>query len=338
MARFAGQFVPLKIVTDGNPQWGKWASKYPIDGRGIPRLYVVRADGEKLFGAVGSLPGDQLPRMMLASLAQAGRHFTDQESQALLSAVDATEAALEKEDLLSAASFLSSATQFGSPDEIGSYAKPAIRASELYEDLATRLNDSATTANDELSSKQAGEPFASLLKIAEAEAAYQLFPKLKAQAISLTREIKKEKSLSDGWAQAEAVVKARLMKSSLKPSVQRRAVSAYTSVIRRFPNTEADRLARTELAAIDPESKILKAAEGEAPSDWEGASGTATVNARSASDSFRLWKARSGKFSTEAKFLRRKDGKVQLQKKDGSKIVVDIPMLSDADQAFLESK
>ena len=47
-------------------------TSYPIDGRGIPRIYVVRADGEMLYGAVGSLPGDELPQMLLATLKQSG--------------------------------------------------------------------------------------------------------------------------------------------------------------------------------------------------------------------------------------------------------------------------
>ena len=51
LARYSGWFVPLKIDIKGE-QWGPWATKYKYEGRGIPILFVVRSDGEQLFGSV----------------------------------------------------------------------------------------------------------------------------------------------------------------------------------------------------------------------------------------------------------------------------------------------
>src|SRR5688572_22240723 len=49
LAVFAGQFVPLKVTTDGNADWGTWSRKYPVEGNGIPKFYIIRADGTKMF-------------------------------------------------------------------------------------------------------------------------------------------------------------------------------------------------------------------------------------------------------------------------------------------------
>ena len=50
LAAFAGQFVPLKLVTTGqNEEWSSWSQKYPHEGRTIPVLFVVRADGKKIY-------------------------------------------------------------------------------------------------------------------------------------------------------------------------------------------------------------------------------------------------------------------------------------------------
>ncbi len=324
LARFAGQFVPLKIVTDGNPEWNKWASKYPIDGRGIPRLYVIRADGEKLFGAVGSLPGDQLPQMMLAALRQAGRAMSDAEAELLAQAVDAAKRGLDDGEFLASAHALSAALAIGSPDELGSYSEPAIGAGQTYEQLQSEIDANVQHAREKLLASDNDDPLDALLVLCEAEAAYQLFPKLKSKAGSITRDLKKNSSLSEPLAQAEALVRARSLKSAHKPSVRGRAVNAYAAVIRRYPGSRADEIARAELASIDPDAKVLQSVlENPEPTTSEH------------SPSFRQWTARSGKFTTKAKYIQQKSGKVQLRKEDGETIVVEISQLSDQDQAFL---
>jgi hypothetical protein len=324
LAGFAGQFVPLKIVTDGNPQWSKWARMYPIDGGGIPRLYVVRADGEKLYAAVGSLPGDQLPQMMLATLKQAGRAFSVADALLLEKAVSDTEAALDEGDALAASLALSAASKLGSPDELGSYAKTALRAGELYEQLLSEIDVQVKQAEDRLTGSGNEDPLDPLLAICEAEASYRLFPKLKAKAGTVARDLKKQSLYEEPLAHAEGLVKARSLRSSPNPRIQRRASAAYLAVIRRFPGSRADELARAELAVIDPDAKILHASVG--------------MDMRKSTPSLRQWTARSGKFETTAKYVQQKEGKVQLIKEDGEKIVVDISVLSDEDQEYLRQR
>jgi len=43
------QFVPLKVETAGEP-WQKWATKYKPEGKGIPIIYVIRSDGQMMYG------------------------------------------------------------------------------------------------------------------------------------------------------------------------------------------------------------------------------------------------------------------------------------------------
>ena len=78
LARYAGWFVPLKVETNG-AEWGKWSRQYRAEGRGIPIIYVIRADGKQLFGRSGSLPGMELPVMIQQVLAQAGTIYSDQQ-------------------------------------------------------------------------------------------------------------------------------------------------------------------------------------------------------------------------------------------------------------------
>lgn len=327
LARFAGQFVPLKIVTDNNPDWAKWSRKYSVDGRGIPQIYVVRADGEQIFGAVGSLPGNQLPQMMLAALQQAGPFFNDAQAKTLSETSTAARSALTEDNLLKTAVLLANATAMVPLDDAQSFAAPAVELRTLYQELRGKMDERVSKAKEDLSGSEQANHFPSLLALAETIESLELFAKWKPDAISLAREIKQDEKLADQWAQAEAIVKARMQSASTKLSIQRRALTAYAGVIRRFPGTDAERLAREELAALDPDAKILHSAD-ETPEDWD--------EKPTEMEAYREWTARSGKFKTKAKFLQAKAGKVQLQKPDGSKIVVDIDQLSDEDQAFLK--
>ncbi len=324
MSAFAGRFVPVKIVTDGNPQWSQWARKYPIDGNGIPRLYVIRADGEMLYGAVGSLPGDQLPKMLIAALDRSGRVFSEPEAQSLSTAVKESKASLEAGDYLRAAIMLSSLNGLGSPENLGSFAGSAMVAGEIYKNLQTLTDEKVAEAQSRLSESQVEEPFEAALTLSQAEAACKLFPKLRHKVSSVGREHRKNKDFAEAFAQADALVRARSLRSAPNARVRSRASKAFLDVIVRFPDSPADRLARAEREEIDPGASI--------PNDITKPS----VDSRP--ESFRKWTARSGQFSTTAQFVRQAGEKVQLRKKDGKVIWVEISILSNDDQTWLEKK
>lgn len=291
-----------------------------MTGAGIPQLYVVRADGEQIYGNAGSLRGDALPQMLVASLKQSGRAFSPPELVTLQQAVEKAESSLQSDELLQAAVALSEVNRLGSAEALGSYAKPALRAAELYLEIKDKVDSRIAEAESELFASENDAPLNPLLSVYEGEAIYNLFPKWKPEAVALTRELKKKQLYADESDQAEALVKARTLAASLTTRVRNRATAAYTTVIRRFPDTEAGGLARSELEAINPDAKVLSVAD-EMPSQPR--------------TEFRTWTSAGGGFQTRAKFLQQKSGKVQLQKEDGTKIVVNISVLSTEDQDYL---
>lgn len=56
------------------------------------------------------------------------------------------------------------------------------------------------------------------------------------------------------------------------------------------------------------------------------------------SDEFRTWTDASGGYTIEAKYAGTAFGKVQLKKKDGSKVVVPMEQLSDADRDWIQKR
>ena len=297
-----------------------------MTGNGIPQLYVVRADGEQIYGGAGALRGDELPTMLLASLKRSGRAFSNQEAEFLKRTVQAAETALKSGDLLKTGVVLSEAGQLGPLDNLGSFAKPALKSQEIYLELKKQIESRIATAKSELVDSNAAEPLDQLLAVYEADAVSKLFPKWKSITSSLTREIKKQAQYTTPSEQAEAIVRARVVAASPSPRIRNRAESLYTNVIRRFPNTAADGIARRELATVAPNAKIL----GMQPDEMKQETTSAAA--------FRTWATQSGDFKTRAKYLQQKAGKVQLLKEDGKTIVVDIAILSSDDQEYVSNQ
>lgn len=311
---FRGQFVPLKLTTDGNPEWSQWARRYRAEGDGIPRLYVVRADGEMLYGKAGSLPGQALPTMLLTTLKQSGRTFSDAETVLLQKSLEEAKAALAEENQIGAARALSKLKPLGTVGNLKSYSVLAQEADKLAEQVAQQGGQDIEAAQAKLS--DSATAFEGIVTLVAAEDAYAAFPELNAKVVSALREAKRNEALDGPVKQAEAVARARKLAASEKVATRKSAVAAYELVLERFPGTPGAEIARKELTALAPDSPALSA---EAPAD-----------------EYRSWTDASGKFSIEAKFVQQKQGFVQLQKRDGSLIAVEIKQLSPEDQTFLQ--
>jgi tetratricopeptide (TPR) repeat protein len=80
----AGKFVVLLLDTDDPVRWPRWNSRYKVDGKGIPAVFVVRANGEQIYGGNGA-PGD-LPAWLDQRLADAGTVLDDAGLQELTAA------------------------------------------------------------------------------------------------------------------------------------------------------------------------------------------------------------------------------------------------------------
>ena len=297
-----------------------------MTGRGIPQLYVVRADGKQIYGGAGSLSGDDLPAMLLASLKQAGRSFSNQDAILLHDLVATAEQALNHGDLLKSAMSLSEVARFGSLENLGSYARPALRASELYTELKAKVDERILDAKTKLQDDSVTKPLELMLTIHESEAIYKQFTAWASQASSTTRELAKESIFPSEASQAEALVRARVIAASSSPRVRKRAESAYTTVIRRFPGTAADTIARRELAEIAPDAKVLTI------------DSAATPVPSMQTPAWRTWKTMDGEFQTRARLIEIIADKVRLMKPDGATIVVDIKILSESDRNYIASQ
>ncbi len=307
------QFVPLKIETDGgDPQWGSWNRKYSHEGDGIPIIFVVRADGEKMYGKSGSL-GDQLPRFLATQLVSAGKIFTPAQLEQVQTAVAEAKKAMEAGDSFAAVKRLDTLKKLGPTGKLGSYAAPALEADQLVAQLLEEGKTALATAQEQLAGN---EQFAGALGILSANRVYGSLVELKKDLGGAERELRKDGSLKDLVTQAEAVDKALALVASKGGKTA--AIEALGRVATRFPDTPAATLAQEKIASLS------------------GAGDTPAATA--ALDKFRTWTDVSGTFQVEAELIEATAAEVKLKlKKDGKTVTVPVEKLSEQDREFLKS-
>lgn len=301
--------MPLKLTTDQNQEWFTWSRKFPHEGNAIPIVYVVRADGAKLYAKSGPLAGDALPQLLLATMQQSGRAFSDAETALLESSVKDAKSALADADNAAAAMAIGKLARLGTLGELKSYAELSLEADALTKKLIEDAKKDIAGASAKLQDPETA--FDGMLTLVAAETAYTAFADLRVLVGSQLREARKTAELKELAAQAESLQRARQYAKSDLDAVRRKAEGAYDVVIKKYAGSRAASLARAELAEINPDAN------------------TPTL---------RTWTDNTGNFTIDAKYVQQKQGFVQLEKSDGSLVALPISSLSPADQAYVKER
>lgn len=312
IAPLVAQFVPLKIETDGD-QWGTWARKYSYEGSGIPIIYVVRADGEKMYGKSGSL-GAQLAQFLTVQLRSAGKIFSAEQLAQVQTAVDEANKSLEAGDTLSAVKRLDSLKKLGPTGKLGSYAAACMAANQLVAQLTGEGQAALAAAKEQLAGNN---KFAGTLAILSANRKYGALPELKRELGAAERSLRTHAS-RDVLEQAESLDKALALEFS--KSGKKSVVEALARVVSRFPETPAAEIAQAKIAELGGNSETTATA---LPSDGP---------------EYRTWTDVTGAFQVEAELLEATGAAVKLRlKKDGKTIEVPLKKLSDEDREYLKN-
>jgi SLA1 Homology Domain 1 (SHD1) protein len=307
------QFVPLKVETDGD-DWQQWASKYRPEGNSIPILYVIRADGQMLYGKSGAKEGAELPRFLTEHLGNAGKIFSDQQLQTIRSAVEESNKALTDNDPLAAVKRMEALRKLGTPGKLGSYATAALEADSLYARLVEQGRTALKTSQEGLA---ADDKFMGVLGVVSANRIYGPLPELRKDLVAAERDLGKNAELKDSLKQADALDKALALAGQKGTSQRKSGIAALGQVIARFPDGPAAKIAQAKLTELGVEPAPISKTAGQP------------------STALRKWTDITGKFKIEAELVSLTDGNVQLKKKDGSLVSVPLDKLSQADREFI---
>ncbi len=320
LAPLVAQFVPLKIDTQ-TPEWQAWARKYPHEGTAIPILYVVRADGTKMYAQSNALPDDALGPFLLASLREAGRILSASELEAIQKAAETARAAQEQGDTFAAVKALAGLKKIGTPGELGSYAASAIAVDQL----AAQLNEQGKLALADAEEKLAGDdPLAGALALVEVKRIYALLPSLKSEVTSAYTQHERDADTKTLLAQAAAFDRAKTLASETR--TRRQGIASLERIAAQDANPAIAELARAELAKLqgDPEEPEVKFSVVEVE--------------ESAAEPLRTWTDSTGNFKIEAKFVAVEETEVVLAREDGSTLRVPLERLSEADQNYVKGR
>jgi len=314
IASLVAQFVPLKVETDG-PNWGQWATKYRHEGTGIPILYVIRADGEKLYGQSGSKEGAELPQFLITHLRNAGTIFSNQQIATIKSVVDDVNKALGEGDAFTAVKRIETLRtgKLGTPGKLGSYAAVAKQADEQYVKLVEQGKAALADAQQKLAGN---DKFAGVLGVISASRIYGIMPDLKKDMTVAERDLGKNAELKPLVQAAESLDRALALAGQKTPTLQKQGLTALAAIVSRNANPAATEIAKAKLTELGAD---VPAATGppKGPRTWTDATGT---------------------YKIEAELVRVADGKVELKKADGTVVSVPLDKLSAADQAAATGK
>lgn len=156
------QFVPIKLDVS-SPEYAQWRRDHTPDGNGIPQLFIVRADGETLYGRSGSLRGPDLPNMLIAALQNSGRILSAREAQSLSEAADKFTQEKEKGNFESAIKAISRVRKIGEPGQIPSYSEPALRVNRLVIETTEEVRNQLKELASQIESDQADAKLKAML-------------------------------------------------------------------------------------------------------------------------------------------------------------------------------
>ncbi|MFT7644102.1 MAG: hypothetical protein ACI9G1_005868, partial [Pirellulaceae bacterium] len=247
LAVFAGQFVPLKIETKGQV-WGKWASTYRPEGQGIPIIYVIRADGEMLYGKSGSLQGNDLLNLLAASLQKSGRSFDGKQLSTLTTLVAQMKTGLENKELPTAFQALRPLSKLGEPGNLQSYSTLALEADQLAQQVMTQAETALAESQEKL--KDDSTAFEGVVELMSAKLQLAAIPKLKQLTDIAIRTVSKDPTLKDYIRPAEKLARGEAFANLKTPAADKQAATAYSAVIKTHAGTPAEKIARERLAKL----------------------------------------------------------------------------------------
>ena len=199
------QFVPLKINTS-SPDWRTISRKYPTAGNTIPVVYVIRADGKKIFAERSSLPGDKLPFVLRGSLQNAGGILSDVQAQSVIKAVAVARQALGSADVHSAVQAMRPLTKLGTLGNLQSYAKPIQDANAVVGDILKQAGVDLKEIEANLQSTET--VVRGTAGLFAAMRTYSIFPTLKRQFGVIHRSASGNDELLIVMAQGKAIDRA----------------------------------------------------------------------------------------------------------------------------------
>ena len=241
LAPYLAAYIPLKIDTDG-PDWGTFSQRYRTQGNTIPKLFVIRSDGEQIYGECGSHAGAQLPTVLGQALTQCGAILTDQQVlQAENTLLKVNKLLSEERTDEAIAALVPALENYG-----GSYAMASQEVAKLGKEMVARGQKALSDAEQKLSIEDVALEGA--IELVSTNRTYVRLPEMNLALRDAMRKYRKEETTKELLRQAEQFDKAAQFAKKKQP---KKAMSAYQVIAAKYEGTHAATLAETRMAELE---------------------------------------------------------------------------------------
>lgn len=195
----------IYVNADGPPPDGIAALK-KSPGNILPFLYIVRADGKALFASSGVVDNKRLAMELQSGVAKAGNLLSLKKSEALAAVVKELQDDLSGDDLPVSMQAVARLKRFGPIGKIPSYAKPAVDANRLVEELRKKCNVGLDTFQEKIA--QGGPNFQDFINLAQMVRVSKSIPEIQKRSRRMWTSIAKDSETEDLSKQAKKLERA----------------------------------------------------------------------------------------------------------------------------------
>ena len=216
--------------------------KFGHPGDMLPFVYVVRADGEKLFSHSGILQSNEIREMLVSELAKAGRNLTGKETALLTKALAEAKRAKKSGDLGEAVKALLPLKKLGPLGSISCFTGLGLEANQLVAQLTAQGKKTLKKVEEECAD---GKPnLNAMLAYVQARRAFALLPTLKTDLAAAARKYDHRQAFTEVLAQAEAFDRVQTAAAAHNT---KRAADTLKWIVATYPDTEAAKRATEQL-------------------------------------------------------------------------------------------
>lgn len=228
LQKYSEWFVPVKLDVSSD-QWKSFRQTYKHDGGSVPYVFIVRADGEKLYGSGKRISAEQLYSIVEDSISKSGQVFSTPEVSAISAAAESASSQLDNGDLTAAIKTMMSLKKIGMPGKLNSFAAAAIAANEV----ATRVDREVTAKLESIKAELEDEQAVPDAAIKMASALKDLIRWLprKDDVSRLKKQFKNDKKLDSLLQQA---ILYQQMSEAQQQNNFTKLLSTYRKLVRDF--------------------------------------------------------------------------------------------------------
>ena len=166
LQKYSEWFVPIKIHT-GSDDWSTLLKTYSFDNGGVPIVFIIRADGEQLYGSGEKISAEKLYSIVEDSIAKSGQMLSGAQASKLFNAAESANTQLDDGNLKAAIKTMMAVKKIGMPGQINSFASAAVAANSIAQRIdgavVPKLEEIKKDLGDEQTTPDAAVKMASAL-------------------------------------------------------------------------------------------------------------------------------------------------------------------------------